>query len=135
MIRFSMLCSVMAVGLISICGCGSGGPALGRVTGTVTVDGKPASGVQVRFQPVEGGRPSMGVTDASGNYELVFSPEAAGALVGTHEVTIAGAEPSVDAGAASSAPLTDTAIPASYAGMKKTVEVKSGRNTIDVAYP
>jgi len=69
-------------------GCSPGGPALGRVEGTVTLDGVPLGGARVVFTPVDGGRPSMAVTDGSGHYELEFAGGIRGAVVGKHKVSI-----------------------------------------------
>lgn len=131
----SLLLALVAAMLFAT-GCGGGGPELGRVSGTVTIDGKPAAGVKVSFSPVDGGRSSMATTDDSGNYELAFSPTEKGALVGTHNVSILAPEPSVDMGSGvSSETLEDTTIPQEYLDAKKTEEVKPGSNTIDLTYP
>ncbi len=133
--------SCVAVTLLAIvAGCGGGGdaPKLGRVTGTVTIDGQPAPDVNVTFTPAEGGRPSTGKTDASGKYSLVYSASAMGAAIGKHEVSISGSggfsdedldDPNID--------LTNppSSVPAEYSEIKKEVEVTSGSNTIDLEYP
>ena len=76
-------------------GCGDSGPPLGDVSGTVMIDNQPASGVNVNFQPVEGGRGSTAKTDENGHYVLVYSPSSMGALVGSHTVSISGSEPGI----------------------------------------
>ncbi len=66
------------VSLLFVAGCSSDIkpppklPDTVKVTGTVTLDGKPAEGVSVRFAPRtdKGYHGAMGRTDASGNYEL-----------------------------------------------------------------
>lgn len=82
--------SVLAIAL-TLTGCGGGGPGdmpeIGQVTGTITVDGSPKANVIVAFQP-EGGRPSQGITDNQGNYELVYSRDAKGAKIGKNLVTL-----------------------------------------------
>lgn len=74
---------------VLMCGCGSGSdrPELQPVEGTVTLDGKPVNGATVLFQPANG-RPSKGVTDESGQYELIYRPGVEGAVLGTHKVSI-----------------------------------------------
>lgn len=67
---------------------GCGNKDLGGVYGTVTLDGSPLEEAMVTFTPVEGGRPAAGRTDADGNYELVFSRDDEGALIGEHFVSI-----------------------------------------------
>lgn len=66
----------------------AGYPPLGKVTGVVTRGGQPLAGVTVLFQPVAGGRASVGVTDSTGRYTLRFTEVADGAMVGDHTVTL-----------------------------------------------
>jgi len=121
---------------LHLTGCGGADvPEVGEVTGTVTIDGKPAPGVIVNFIPTGGGRSSTGVTDESGHYELMYSADAMGALIGAHQATIAAAPPSVDAVPAGRGPLVDKSIPKEYLDAKKPVEVQAGDNTIDLTYP
>ena len=68
-------------------GCGGRGD-IGRVSGTVTLDGAPLAEALVTFQPTAGGPPSRAWTDASGRYELRYSRTRDGAKEGDHEVTI-----------------------------------------------
>ena len=113
-------------------GCGEDGPELGTVTGVVTLDGKPAQGLTIRFVPQkEGASPSYGSTDAEGRYELFFTMDKAGAVPGTHSVEIEPPEQAVDEDGkpVGSAPLP---IPRRYrtAGTL-TAEVKAGANSFD----
>jgi hypothetical protein len=73
----SMLCALV--------GCGS--EAIGTVSGTVTRAGKPVPDLAVVFVP-EQGRPSRGLTDGDGRYELLYMPGQPGARVGKHRVTV-----------------------------------------------
>lgn len=69
-------------------GCsGSKTPALAPVRGVVTLDGAPYPNAKVTFTPAKG-RPSEGVTDSAGKYELTYLPMVKGAEIGTHTVTI-----------------------------------------------
>jgi hypothetical protein len=77
----------MGAAASNLSGCGAGGPELGEVEGTVTLDGQPLPYATVEFLP-EGGRPSIGRTDPNGHYELRFTETRKGALVGTHVVTV-----------------------------------------------
>jgi hypothetical protein len=127
------LLPILATLVISF-GCTESGPPLGQVSGTVTIDGKPASSVDVMFTPVEGGRGSTGTTDTNGQYRLSYNTTLAGALLGSHQVVIRNATP---------ADLNDPDLPMvrtgivndEMANIKKTAEVKSGSNTIDLSYP
>ncbi|MHC2068467.1 carboxypeptidase-like regulatory domain-containing protein [Bremerella sp. T1] len=74
--------------LISAIGCSSGEYSdLGQVTGQVTMDGQPLPEALVRFSP-SSGRPAMGVTDAEGNYELIYVRDIRGAEPGEYDVEI-----------------------------------------------
>jgi hypothetical protein len=113
---------------------GSSDPDTGKVTGKVIVDGKPGSGLQVIFNPAQGGRTSSGTTNENGEYTLVYSPETLGALIGQHKVTVSAAEPPIDA-PTDRKRLESTGFPKKYAENPKQVEVKAGSNTIDLTYP
>lgn len=118
---------LLAMSLFSI-GCGGGAgdqPDLGQVTGTISLDGEPLTGVIVMFSPEEG-RQSVAVTDAEGKYELQYTGESKGAKIGKHDV---GFMTSDDGNIKASAP-----IPAKYAGGNETgltADVKAGENTYD----
>jgi hypothetical protein len=75
----------LLLGLLS--GCGSSGPELGIVSGTVTLDGQPLDGATVIFQP-EVGKASFGRTDELGRYELRYLKDTMGAVVGPHQIEI-----------------------------------------------
>ncbi|MFO0939521.1 MAG: carboxypeptidase regulatory-like domain-containing protein [Pirellulales bacterium] len=66
-------------------------PDLGQVTGVVTLDGKPLSGVAIVFQP-ENGRPARGKTDPNGKYELTYIRQTKGTKIGPNRVEIAPSE-------------------------------------------
>lgn len=75
-------------------------PELGRVTGSVSLDGKPLTGVEVWFHPIRSPRDkldkspkassSMGMTNDSGKYELTYDKDNMGAAVGQCRVVVAG---------------------------------------------
>lgn len=72
----------------SFSGCKRSKHALSDVTGTVTINGEPASGAGVRFSPATGERTSTGQTDENGKYRLIFSPDFLGAIIGKHSVLV-----------------------------------------------
>jgi hypothetical protein len=78
----------LAIALMELSGCGSSGVPLGTVTGHVTKGGKPQPGITVHFEPAAGGRGSEGITDSSGYYELGFSTDRKGAILGQHNVSV-----------------------------------------------
>jgi hypothetical protein len=73
--------------LLGMSGCDSGGIRLGTVSGHVTKGGKPQQGINVVFEPANGGRGSEALTDANGYYELMFA-DRKGAVLGQHQVTV-----------------------------------------------
>lgn len=86
----SLALLALACGLV---GCSDGN--VGTVTGTVHLDGKPLEGAMVTFYPQVAGSDafdsagtSQGLTDANGEYELILSRDAKGAMVGEHVVYI-----------------------------------------------
>ena len=72
---------------IVVSGCQKEGPQIGQVSGLITLDGEPLPSAGVRFKQ-KGFRPSLGVTDENGRYELKYLEDVQGAVVGEHEVVI-----------------------------------------------
>ncbi len=71
-----------------ICSCSNSDiPPIAEVSGLVTKNGTPAADISVTFYP-EGGRPSLGTTDATGKYTLQYKEDLSGAVVGTHTVML-----------------------------------------------
>ncbi len=128
-----------AVFAAAILGCAGSSdmPDLGQVHGKVTMDGKPAAGVMVSFQP-EDGRPSWGTTDENGEYTLKYLDES-GAKVGKNLVTIstpgAGEAPEdcskSEEGAGAADPIPPRYNTLAVDNPEMTVEVKPGDNTFD----
>lgn len=119
-------CAWLCVGaaVMGALGCSRGDlPELGKVSGTVTLDGQPLSGAIVMFQPASG-RPAFGNTDESGNYDVSFTGDVKGAVVGKSSVHIFWPD-----GEPGSKP-----IPAKYnAKSEITKDVAGGSNTFDFA--
>jgi hypothetical protein len=119
---FVVLASAMA---LAIGGCGRKDlPELGRVQGTVTLDGKPIPGAAVGFYPLSGGRQALAILDKDGKYDLTFVDGVSGAKTGPNEVTVFwpdGSEPTA-------------AIPAKFSkkGSELKYDVKPGKNTYDI---
>ena len=106
-------------------GCNGGDAEMAPVTGTVTMNGQPVTGVFVKFQPnaLPGEtsaptRAAMADVDSEGRYELSTNVKGDGAAVGAHTVTVV----SVNMNAAPPGNLRP--------GHK--VEVKPGDNVIDL---
>ncbi|MEW4565964.1 hypothetical protein AB1K70_25835 [Bremerella sp. JC770] len=73
---------------LAIAGCAEPPVDLGYVSGVITVDGKPLDNVNISFRPMAGGRPSFGLTNASGQYTLYHTSKFQGAELGEHKVEI-----------------------------------------------
>lgn len=90
-VRAAALVATCAV-LLSTAACGPSGPRVVPVTGTVTHNGEPISGLWITFTPVapiDGvGRPSTGVSKPDGSFALTYSREKKGALEGKHTVGV-----------------------------------------------
>ncbi|MBA4031887.1 MAG: hypothetical protein C0478_13495 [Planctomyces sp.] len=131
---FVAICSLCLVGCSGV----SDAPDLGLVTGTVTMEGEPLSGVQVTFQPVQG-RPAFGVTNASGKYELTYIRDTRGCKIGPCKVIIGSGEERLDntseegdGAAAMQSSSEESQIPARYGPESElTAEVHPGENVID----
>jgi len=88
-VRLGPLSWILIAACACILGCSrSDRPELGTVTGKVTLDGAALPNAGIGFQPIDGGRESTGVTDASGNYRLTYLRDVMGAKVGRHRVRI-----------------------------------------------
>jgi hypothetical protein len=121
--RISHLLSVAALALvIALVGCGSG-VELGGVKGRVTKNGQPQPKMWVEFRPAAGGRPAEGYTDSGGQYELRYTGERAGALVGTHRVRV------LSGGELDS---RDNQLSPRKEVHSREVKVESGTNTVDI---
>jgi hypothetical protein len=84
----------LGLGLIAglLLGCGSNPLGLQPVTGTVTVDGKPAAGVRLVFCPVNASEEAMkqrpmGTTDEQGRYSLTTFVLGDGAPPGDYKIS------------------------------------------------
>lgn len=84
-----LACLQVAIAGLAILGCSpSSRPPLGRVSGTVRLDGDALANAIIRFTPVGPGRTSQGTTDAKGAYELRYLRDIPGANVDRHTVRI-----------------------------------------------
>ncbi|HVJ69838.1 MAG TPA: carboxypeptidase-like regulatory domain-containing protein [Caulifigura sp.] len=110
-------------------GCDNG-PLVSSVKGTVTLDGKPLANATVVFSPEAGGRSSLGRTNDTGEYKLLFSGEKDGALVGSMRVRITVAEEYTDSRDRSR--MRPELVPAKYnENSELVVEVEPKDNVID----
>jgi hypothetical protein len=89
---FALLISTVA----SLTGCGKAGPSLVQVTGSLSVDGKPANGAALIFHPKnkETKLIPAATTDENGKFKLATSARV-GAPEGSYDVTVTWPDPSV----------------------------------------
>ena len=80
-------CLLVGVVLAGLAGCSKSGPAVYRVSGTITRHGQGVPNLMVHFVPVNG-RPSWGQTDEAGRYELHYVGKQMGAAAGAHRVFV-----------------------------------------------
>ncbi|PQO43489.1 hypothetical protein [Blastopirellula marina] len=82
-------CSFLLALLCLATGCGENSDVV-PVTGLVTLDDEPLSGVMIRFTPLEAEQriTSLGMTAADGSFQLRFDSQRQGALVGKHLVQV-----------------------------------------------
>jgi hypothetical protein len=120
---------VFVLALISLtAGCGQG-PTVGQVTGVISYKGRPMKGIEVSFDPVATGRRSKAVSGANGTYELRYTRQDMGALIGDHQVRVSWpVQGQQDLRKRRKFP-----IPPSYnTKSTQTFVVKSGSNTFDL---
>jgi hypothetical protein len=131
--------ALMSLG--GLLGCGGSGlvePELGTVTGTITLDGQPASGVHVIFEPLPTATSdkvtlsagiSSATTDAAGKFEMHYKGGSQrGAAVGKHKVRVMSG-----AGGGAEGPKTSVVIPMKF-NLQSNIErdVAKGENKIDI---
>lgn len=139
------LAFALTVSIACFSGCSpSDQPELGQVTGKVTMNGEPLTGIDVVFQP-DSGRPARGKTNDMGEYKLIYIRDTLGAKIGNNRVEIAPVEggeeeDEVQADDVDSLPQTKRKlvkaskprVPARYnleSELKR--EVKAGKNVFD----
>lgn len=126
-----MVLLVLPALCLATAGCGRDGPELGRVTGTVTLDGVPLAGARIEFQPqAEDTSPSYATTDEEGRYELVYGIGQQGAMLGRHAVRITTYANANDGNGTVS--LIPERVPPRYNSKTElSRDVEAGKNTFD----
>ena len=123
---FGQWCLVIGAFLLAGCG-GPEHPAVGRVSGVVTLDGQPLPEATVMFQPANG-RGSVATTDSAGKYSLIYLDGVPGAVLGAHTVIIRTEIPGEDG----QPPIAKEKLPKRYHDQTElTAEVKPGSNTFN----
>jgi len=121
--------------MVSGCGRTADGPQLGKVSGQITLDGKPLANAVIGLTPEgQSGSPSYGTTNEQGQYTLKYSQDRQGATVGRNLVRITTARMEEDEqGEDKEVP---EKLPPKYhveaeSNPDMQVEVKPGENTFD----
>lgn len=91
--RLAAFAAGLLICLLAAAGCSSSAERFADVTGTVTIEGKPAAGVLVTFEPqMPDPRKvpvcSFGTTNADGQFRLMRRANLSGAVLGQHHVRI-----------------------------------------------
>jgi hypothetical protein len=89
--RCLALGGIAAALMLAGSGCGSGAAKLYKVSGKVTLDGKPVSHATVEFEPVDpagGQKPASGQTGEDGTFTLTTNTSGDGAAAGKYKVAI-----------------------------------------------
>jgi len=122
-------CTLLIGGtLFTLAGCGrskSDRPDLALVHGVLKLNGLPVEGALVTFVP-EKGRPSSGISNTDGHYELQYHQNSPGAALGHHQVRIHMTDRS-ESGIA----FKEIFEPKFNSQSELTADVKPGDNTID----
>src|SRR4051794_15697519 len=127
----------LSIGLITATGCGDG-KGVNPVNGSVTVDGKPAGDVMLKFAPV-GGSPEfqkvlpMGITKEDGTFSLNTRGNNDGAPAGQYKVLITWPAQSRGPSRDGTIQMGPDRFQGRYNNLEKspfTVEIKSGTNNI-----
>ena len=130
--RWIRLACASVVLLLCVTGCFRRGPELAPVTGTVTLDGEPLAGAQVEFKPMRG-NPSYGTTDQLGRYDLKYTKDKSGGVVGSHVVRITTQTTAVDPETGSEIQVPQR-VPERYNDRSQLIrDVKPGENQIRFA--
>ncbi|OHB84949.1 MAG: hypothetical protein A2V98_12185 [Planctomycetes bacterium RBG_16_64_12] len=128
-IRFAPVACASLILALFVAGCGGDGPERGAVSGKVTLDGEPLEGADVEFQP-EAGSPSYGTTDRKGKYDLMYTRDKRGAMIGVHTVRITTSTTGTDGQGNQTA--VPQRVPPKYNSQSELkTEVKPGRNKVD----
>jgi len=126
-IRLARIACVWGVFALCVTGCSGDGPDRARVSGEVKLNGDPLPDADVEFQP-DDGSPSYGTTDERGKYDLMYTRDKRGAMIGEHTVRITTSTSSTDA-QGNDTKLPQLVPPKYNSGLKK--EVKPGKNKVD----
>jgi len=120
-----LLSCLALLSIASLLGCQGDNQGVG---GTITLDGQPLPHAEVVFTPTQGGRPATAVTDAKGQYDLVYTINQPGTPPGEYLVRIRAAR--TETGENGQDITTPEVVPPKYNRQSELlVEVKKGQPT------
>ena len=115
---------------LAFLGCGSDGPEIASVEGTITMDGEPLANASVLFVPT-GGRPAAARTDENGKYTLNFTAGRKGAMLGKNVVRISTAADPSETPDGEPIPAQPERVPMKYnATSELTFVVEAGKKNV-----
>ena len=117
----ALLGVALAVGILSLAGCGDGGPNMVPVSGVVLLDGQPLDYGHIQVIPADW-RPASGQIGKDGRFTLTTTEPNDGCAVGTHQVAIL-------AGESITAETTRWHAPAKYA------DIQTSNLTVNITGP
>jgi len=99
-----MLGGLLGLALVGTFGCGPSALKVAKVSGRVTLDGKPLPKASITFVPMASkenlnpGKTAQGITDSEGHYQLSVDASTPGAVVGKCRIYISTrlSDPSID---------------------------------------
>ena len=126
--------------MLFVFGCeDSGHPALGRLEGTIKLDGQPVKGVIVTVTP-QGAAHSQGFADDNGHYVMYYKNGVEGVVVGTHNIRLQFADIPIPNEAdltpdqwneANAKRSKENPIPMKYRDGSMNIQIKPGSNKMD----
>jgi len=135
--RFRIGLGVALMSALAATGCGSSGPTMGRVSGTVTYKGKPIDKGTVTFISTDGERPNATGSINDGSYTLQTTEPGDGAVAGEYKIAVSDIDSSLGntelPGMPHKAP--KSALPKKYMNADTsglTAKVEAGSNTKDL---
>jgi|GEM_PF-412649 len=127
--RCLALGAIAAALMLTGSGCGGGAAKLYKVSGKVTLDGKPVSHATVQFEPIDpagGQKPASGQTGEDGTFSLTTNTSGDGAIAGKYKVAIRKDRTASD-GAFSQRPAGDPGDPKQMIDMMRDFQSKQAK--------
>jgi len=73
---------------VATTGCSESGTKLVQMSGVATFEGKPVPALELRFYPIQGGRPASAITNGLGEFRVAFMQGKYGMLPGEQKVQV-----------------------------------------------